>query len=75
MSSDLCCLRNPKRMNELMLTRASVGHHFLFKGTFRIDFASNFAGSVSTLCSPPYYTQTDKPVEVRDRSAMWVTRE
>jgi hypothetical protein len=32
------------------------------------------AGSISTSCNPPY-TQTDKPVEVRDRSAIWVTGE
>ena len=29
------------------------------------------AGSVSTLCNPPY---TDKPIEFWDRSAIWVSR-
>ena len=48
---------------------------FYFKGNFRIGFASKrVAGSVSTLCNPPY-TENDKPVEVRDWSAIWVTRE
>ena len=54
-------------------------NNFKFQATlkehYRTGFASKtVAGSVSTSCSPPY-TYTYKPVEVWDRSTIWVTRE
>ena len=44
---------------------------------YRIVFfaSKTVAGSVSTLCNPLHVHKTDKPVEVWDRSAFWVTRQ
>ena len=61
-----CCLQSLICLEEWLAMRMGRFHKFsktqdflgeLWKECYRIDFASKqIAGSVSTLCNPPYYT-------------------